>query len=323
MSKNIILCFDGTGNEYGKNNTNVVKLYEIIKKDKKQLAFYDPGVGTFSFLGRNLGNKVGIVLGKMFGAGLLENIEDGYEYLMNNYEKGDKIFLFGFSRGAFTVRALAGMIYHFGLLQKGSKNLIPYVSKMYNEHNFSVKNEFKKTFSQTCKPHFIGVWDTVASLGYINGKTFYDESLNPDIKYAYQAISIDEARTKFPISIWNEIKKSKNQTIEQVWFAGVHSDIGGSYEEAGLSDITLNWMLDNAKNCGLELKEGYEATIKQNPIDKIHNSREGLWKIWSKAIRKIPENSKIHQSVIDRMKLISDYKPSNLPNDYEIIKDID
>ena len=113
MAKNIIICYDGTGNEYGKNNTNVVKTFESIVRDEEQIAFYDPGVGTFSYLGRNLGKKVGIVLGQAFGAGLQENIEDGYEYLMNRFESGDKVFIFGFSRGAFTARALAGMIYRF------------------------------------------------------------------------------------------------------------------------------------------------------------------------------------------------------------------
>ncbi len=110
MPKNIIICCDGTGNEYGQHNTNVVKLYEAIVRDANQIAFYDPGVGTFSILGRELGRRVGIVLGKAFGAGVQQNIEDAYRYLMDRYEPEDKVFLFGFSRGAFTVRALAGML---------------------------------------------------------------------------------------------------------------------------------------------------------------------------------------------------------------------
>ena len=129
MPKNIIICCDGTGNEYGQQNTNVVKLYEAIVRDEQQIAFYDPGVGTFSILGRELGRRVGIGLGKAFGAGVQRNIEDAYRYLMDRYEPQDKLFLFGFSRGAFTVRALAGMLNRCGLLEKGSMNLVPYARR--------------------------------------------------------------------------------------------------------------------------------------------------------------------------------------------------
>ena len=319
MAKNIIICFDGTGNEYSEHNTNVVKLYEAIVRDKSQIAFYDPGVGTFSFLGRSLGRQTGLLLGKAFGAGLCQNIEDGYEYLMNTYEQGDKVFLFGFSRGAFTARALAGMIYRFGLLQKGSKNLIPYVSKMYNNRDFAVSAKFKATFCQECNPHFVGVWDTVASLGYINGKTFYDHKLNPSISFAYQAVSIDEKRKKFPISLWDESTKATGQTIEQVWFAGVHSDVGGSYKECGLSDIPLGWMLDNAQKCGLQLKTNHQNAMTQDSKDTLHNSRTGAWKMWQEAPRQIPKNANIHKSVIERMELVATYKPSNLPSEYEVV----
>ena len=117
MPKNIVVCCDGTGNEYGRHNTNVVKLYEAIVRDASQIAFYDPGVGTFSVLGRRLGRPVGIILGKAFGYGLRQNIEDAYRYLMDRYDPGDRLFLFGFSRGAYTARALAGMLYRCGLLQ--------------------------------------------------------------------------------------------------------------------------------------------------------------------------------------------------------------
>ncbi|MTI32166.1 T6SS phospholipase effector Tle1-like catalytic domain-containing protein, partial [Xanthovirga aplysinae] len=160
-SKNIVICYDGTGNEYGQNNTNVVKAFESIVQDEFQTGYYQPGIGTIDLLGRKYGRKMGILLGKAFGVGLQQNLEEGYRYLMNCFLPGDQIYFFGFSRGAFAVRALAGMIYHFGLLQKGSEQLIPYVSKMYNNKNFSVKDGFKETFCQSCKPHFIGVWDTV------------------------------------------------------------------------------------------------------------------------------------------------------------------
>lgn len=312
MSKNIIICYDGTGNEYGKNNTNVVKTFENIIRDKKQVGFYDPGVGTFSFLGRVIGKKIGIILGQAFGAGIQQNIEDGYEYLMNRFEPGDKVFIFGFSRGAFTARSFAGMIHRFGVLQKGSKNLIPYVSKMYNKRSFDVSNEFKEAFCVDCKPHFIGVWDTVASLGYIHGKKFFDQTLNSDVKNAYHAVSIDEKRKKFPISLWDESKKTSEQNIEQVWFAGVHSDVGGSYSECGLSDVAFEWMMDNAEKCGMKLKTGWKDNLKCNFKGKLHNSRTCWWRIWRKVNRDIPENANIHPSVFDRKEKDSEYTPDNI-----------
>ena len=119
MSKNIVICYDGTGNEYGEHNTNVVRTFEAIVRDKKQIGFYDPGVGTISFIGRTLGRKIGTLMGKAFGYGFTENIEDGYEYVMENFVPGDRLFVFGFSRGAFTARCLAGMVCKVGILQKG------------------------------------------------------------------------------------------------------------------------------------------------------------------------------------------------------------
>lgn len=319
MSKNIVICYDGTGAEYEENNTNVVKTFEVIIRDEDQVAFYDPGVGTHSVLGRTtVGKKVGILRGKAFGVGLQQNIEDGYEYLMNRFRPKDKVFLFGFSRGAYTVRALAGMIYRFGILQKGSKNLIPYVSKMYNRKEFTVCDGFKDTFSHPCEPHFIGVWDTVSSLGYIHrsGK-YYDPTINSDKVNAYQAISIDEKRKKFPVVLWDKTP-AEGQIIEQVWFAGVHSDVGGWYKERGLSDIAFAWMMDKAFACGLKLKGCWITDLKQDALDVIHKSRESYWRLWPAIDRQIPEGAKIHKSVIDRIENDKNYNPT-LPKNYEIV----
>ncbi|MBL1277612.1 MAG: DUF2235 domain-containing protein [Ectothiorhodospiraceae bacterium] len=320
MGKNIIICCDGTGNEYGKNNTNVVNMYAPIIRNTDQMSYYDPGVGTFSIFGRTIGKKFGVVLGNAFGYGLQANIEDAYEYLMNRYEPGDKLFLFGFSRGAFTVRALAGMLHKVGLLQKGSKNLIPYASKIYNiPDNDDIAMGFKATYSHECKPHFIGVWDTVASLGTIYGKKFFNAKTNPDVENYYQAIAIDEKRKKFPISLWDESTRAAHQTIEQVWFTGVHSDVGGSYEQRGLSNITLMWMLAAAENNGLKLHENWQEKIPPNPLDELHESRTNLWKLWPAVTRKIPEGAKIHKSVLTRQKEIENYNPT-LPTDYKEVE---
>lgn len=316
MGKSIVLCCDGTGNEYGSNNTNVVDMYAPVVRDADQVAYYDPGIGTFSTLGRTLGKKIGIILGQAFGYGLRENIEDAYHYLMDRYQPGDKLFMFGFSRGAFTVRCLAGMLHKVGLLQKGGVNLIPYASDIYNAHgNERIAAGFKETYCQECKPHFIGVWDTVGSLGWWYGKKFFDDRLNKDVAHGYHAIAIDEKRRKFPVSLWQEENLTPNQKIVQVWFAGVHSDVGGWYDQRGLSDIALAWMLANAQKEGLRLKEGWKERLNPDPLAEMHNSRTGFWRLWRPVTRRIPDGARIHTSVLARIKGNIGYSPV-LPGDY-------
>ena len=323
MPRTIVVCSDGTSNEYGARNSNVVGVFEAIVRDARQVGFYDPGVGTFDPLGRFMGKRVGEVLGDAFGWGLQQNIEDAYEYLMNHFEDGDRLFLFGFSRGAFTVRALGGMLHKCGLLQKGSKNLIPYASEIYNTPgNETIANGFKETFCQPCKPYFIGVWDTVGSLGYFFGRRFFDARLHPETPYGYHAISIDEQRKKFLPSIWEENRKGSGQTVEQVWFPGVHSDIGGGYQERGLSDGAFIWMMRHAVKAGLRLKPNWEAGLAPDPAakDALHQSRKGFWRLWRKVHRDIPNGAKVHRSAEDRLNAGVGYSLSNLPEQYEVVE---
>ncbi len=333
--KNIVICCDGTGNEYGDNNTNVVKLFSLIAKDpRKQIAFYDPGVGTFSAPGAwtKLAKAYTKVLGLAFSYGITKNIEDAYEYLMDKYEEGDNVYLFGFSRGAYTVRALAGMLYKCGLLQKGSNNLIPYTSRMYRKGKPDVADGFKKTFSRECKPHFVGVWDTVKSVGLFIPRKFPNTKLNPDVANGYHALSIDEQRSKFQPNLWDEVDSGQttnsDQTIEQVWFAGVHSDVGGYYKEAGLSNIALKWMLSKAFHCGLIVDTKTIESIDGNHKDKLHNSLLPFFWIVGWWRRKIVDKEKyeipyIHESVYKRISECEDYKPSNVPSkdEVEIVKE--
>ena len=144
--------------------TNVVKLFENIDRDQEQIAFYDPGVGTYGYTWRKITPKIELVLSKAFGAGLRRNVEDGYKFLMDSYEPGDRVFLFGFSRGAHTVRSLVGMLRKCGLLERGSNNLIPYASKLYlKRDDDDITAGFKETYSKECKPYFVGVWGLFAS----------------------------------------------------------------------------------------------------------------------------------------------------------------
>ena len=177
MAKNIVICCDGTGNEFGDHNSNVVKLYSALIIDgKRQVGYYHPGVGTMG--APTAHNKISeawsVVMGLAFGAGLLANVGDAYRYLMNVYEDGDRVYLFGFSRGAYTVRALGGVIHMFGLLCPGNNGLIPYIIRLYArrtrnaagmKNTFEVADGFKFTFCRDCPLHFVGVWDTVSSVG--------------------------------------------------------------------------------------------------------------------------------------------------------------
>ena len=194
------------------------------------------------------------------------------------------------------------------------------VSRIETKVGIRVKN----TYCHECKPYFIGVWDTVASLGHFYGKRFFDAKLHGEIKFGYHAISIDEKRKKFPVNLWDETKKQPKQTIEQVWFAGVHSDVGGWYPQRGLSDSALKWMLLKAKAAGLRLRDGWDSKEKINPDPthkkSLHESREGFYRLWRKVQRKIPEKALIHQSVFDRINAGIGYNPSNLPQASSIVQ---
>ncbi len=319
--KNIVICSDGTGNEYGRNNTNVVEIYSVVVKSEKQIGFYDPGVGTG---GWEYNEEQGILKAKKdqaTGEGLQNNVNDAYRFLMASYEPGDKIYLFGFSRGAFTVRSLAGMLHKCGLLREDNDNLLEFASKIYNtKGNDKIAAGFKATFSRSCPVHFIGVWDTVESLALNAGKKWHNGRLNPEVKHGYHALAIDEKRSDFPPSLWEEKKKASGQTIEQVWFAGVHSDVGGWYDERGLSNIALRWMVDKAAACGMQVDKARAAVYKPNPHDNMHESYSGFWIFRGKHVRKIPEGAMIHASVEERLKKKqNDYEPKNLPKKYKLV----
>jgi len=173
--KNIVICSDGTGNEYGRNNTNVVHTYTLAVKDNKQIAFYDPGVGTGGWEYEEETRSLKAKHDQITGTGLQKNVEDAYRILMACYEAGDKLYLFGFSRGAFTVRSLAGMLYKCGLLRRANGNLVEFASKIYNTRgNDRIAAGFKANFCRPCPVYFIGVWDCVESLVLNAGKKFHN-----------------------------------------------------------------------------------------------------------------------------------------------------
>ena len=295
--KRLILCCDGTWNRADQKSngepcpTNVVKLaYRIAKRDAAgvpQIVYYDHGVGT--------GNSLDRLSGGAFGGGLEENIHDAYRFLMANYEEGDEIFLFGFSRGAFTARSIGGMIRNCGILKRESVRHYTDAIALYRDgerhpdHAFSVdfRGQHSVCGEGSVEIKFIGVWDTVGALGIpvrgLKGLTrdrhqFHDTELSGSVRNAYHALAIDERRGPFAPTLWLE-KPKPGQTVEQVWFAGVHSDIGGGYPEPQLSDIALRWMLDAASRHGLALAEMAGYDLDPRPTAPKHESRKGMYRL--------------------------------------------
>jgi uncharacterized protein (DUF2235 family) len=350
MAKNIVVCCDGTGNQFGAENSNVIKLYKIFKCDETQTAYYHPGIGTMG--SRNALSRIGQwwtqVIGLAFGYGISDNVADVYQFLMRTYEPGDKIYTFGFSRGAYTARALCGMLHIVGLLTRGNEALIPYAIRLIKEKkiDFAVAADFKKTFSRECKIHFLGLWDTVSSVGWVyNAVHFPFATKNPDFNIVRHAISIDEHRAFFRQNLF--IADPPTQDIQQIWFAGVHSDVGGSYaeSESQLSKLAFEWIVCEAELAGLIVDQSQKAQMLGADPPYVapaangpqHESLKGAWwvaEFWPKIVRihqpgpddiwksklrmnlarrrTVAKDSCLHVSVEQRMNAVPGYRPKNL-----------
>jgi uncharacterized protein (DUF2235 family) len=288
--------------------------------------FYDRGVGTGRF---------DHLRGGAFGWGIKKKILDAYSFLMINYEPGDELFFLGFSRGAYTVRSIFGLIRNSGLLKLEFAHKLEDAYALYRRrdiasHPDAVESElFRRTYSQEPRAKFMGVFDTVGALGipvggllkFINKRwSFHDMRLSSWVDNAFQALAIDERRKPFQPAIWNQGSNTSGQVLEQVWFAGVHSNVGGSYPQAGLSDITLLWMIGKAEACGLAIDRNCLATFnnpKPNAFDEIYNSQTVWYKIAGLGdyIRPMGQETKesAASSAVDRLENPqSDYHPPNL-----------
>ncbi len=287
--KRLVLFCDGTWNTADQKSersdsqsartypcpTNVVRAaYRVAKQDGAvpQIVFYDEGVGT--------GNWWDKIWGGAAGSGLERNVHDAYRFLIANYEAGDELFLFGFSRGAFTARSIAGMVRKCGILKRERVNRYPDAKRLYHSTTrpadsraVEFRNENSVGDGAPIKVRFIGVWDTVGSLGiplpvlrkgHAVKYHFHDAELSGAVENAFHALAIDEHRTPFEPTLWM-FKPKEGQRVEQVWFCGVHSDVGGGYVERKLSDIPLRWMLDRAVECGLRLDAAVEAALPMDP----------------------------------------------------------
>lgn len=334
--KRLILCCDGTWNKPDEEKggrpipTNVVRLaYRVAKRDGDipQIVYYDLGVGTGNFIDR--------IAGGVLGEGLEDNIYDAYRFLVGNYERNDEIYLFGFSRDAFTARSIGGMIRKCGILKRSVVDKYREAKALYHSDvhpNDARAVEFRKNNSispdEPIKIRFIGVWDTVGSLGIPKKGgvrreyRFHDTELSGTVEYAFHALAIDEHRAPFLPTLW-DYKPKANQKVEQMWFCGAHSDVGGGYVQDDASLITLQWMLDKAQSAGLALDAEVEAAypITLDPRGTLHNSRTLFYRLSRPVDRVIgcvkgasqadPTQS-VHESVRQRWDADRGYRPPQL-----------
>jgi uncharacterized protein (DUF2235 family) len=346
--RNIVICCDGTGNEISNDMSNVLKLFRCLRKSERtspqQLVFYDPGVGTLAQPDpwRKLLQDALAVFGLATGYGLDDNVLSAYEFLIENYEEGDELFMFGFSRGAYTVRVLAGLIHKVGLPRPQQRNLLGPALTAYKRYSESDGTErigpdlrllpgyedgelsplypldsaagFARIVSSRLPTvRFLGVWDTVATVIVPRPDRFYIPTMqeiaytgyNPSVRTFRQAASIDERRRMYRLKSWSggqtflpnrlEATAAGPQDSLQVWFAGVHADIGGSYPEveSNLSKYPLIWMIEEAAKCGLlfnwqTLKQlawgtpragSYSVSYAEpDSTGPLHNSMTAAWR---------------------------------------------
>jgi uncharacterized protein (DUF2235 family) len=270
--KRLVVCCDGTWNRPDQTKqgvaapTNVAKISLALADEDDagdpQVLYYEAGVGT---------RRRERFLGGAFGVGLSRNVQDCYRFLVDCYEPGDKLYFFGFSRGAYTARSTVGLVRNAGILRPEHRDRIEQAYALYrnpdrdSEPGGIASELFRRSYSHSeIYFDFVGVWDTVGALGIpIDGFrppwvsrlwTFHDTRLSRYVLNAFHAIAIDERRGPFKPTLWVQQDGADNQTLEQVWFSGVHCDVGGGYRDPGLSEIPLLWMAEKARNCGLVFK---------------------------------------------------------------------
>jgi uncharacterized protein (DUF2235 family) len=340
MAKNILIFSDGTGQGAGMpaaERSNVWKLWTATEKAApgQQIAFYDEGLGAEHK--KEWWRWAYDLASKATGLGISQNIKDCYVALIEFYEPGDRVFLFGFSRGAYTVRSLGGVLSLCGIPQhdqdgnsarapEDASNAVKDAAKavrtalaneavgtVYQHYGDDQKKQERIALGKKFRtdyesyaidtgnppfPYFIGVWDTVRALGvpgssgvsFLLSHAFHDATLNPNVPYARQALSIDENREIFAPEIWDESKEAaearERERIKQVWFPGVHSDVGGGYAETGLSDLALAWMIEEATSIpNPVIVDSAKLTLAPSFEGLQHDQRTGLGQAWKQGTR--------------------------------------
>lgn len=313
MKKLIVFC-DGTWNSANQVSqdhkpcpTNVSRLFEataeVDQQGNPQLVHYVKGVGT-RFSER--------ITGGGFGFGISDNIKEGYQFICSNYQEGDEIFLFGFSRGAFTARSIAGFIHNLGILKRNKFYKLNEAFKYYRDKSPEWEPEKPNAVryqNDNCWPtktiQFIGVWDTVGALGVPYGIVsawiidklfkcgFHDTKLSSSINSAYHALALDEHRWPFRPTRWELDPQHHDnyENFQEKWFPGVHSDVGGGYPSpSGLADIALEWMAKNAEKHGIliNLSNITLPVFTPNPNDPAHNSQTLFYRLATLIFVKLP-----------------------------------
>ncbi len=322
--KRLVVCSDGTWNAAdARHPTNVVRLSRAIRPADAagvaQPLLYDRGVGT--------GNLPDRLLGGVLGLGLTRNVEDGYRFLVQHYEPGDRVYLFGFSRGAYTVRSLAGLLRNAGLLRREHAGRVAEAMRLYRgsaHPDAPEAQRFRAEHAHEVGCTFLGVWDTVGALGipgrWLNAigrrrHQFHDVTLSRSVESAFHALAIDERRRSFAPTLW-ERQPHPTQRVEQTWFAGAHSDIGGGYSDASLADVALLWMAERAVECGLAVDlDGLRQAARPAGGGRLHDSRRGIFRLLPSGARSIGGRSaeSVHESVLRRRADPSQrYAPPNL-----------
>ncbi|MFD1747066.1 T6SS phospholipase effector Tle1-like catalytic domain-containing protein [Rhizobium helianthi] len=397
MAKNIVILFDGTSNEISADRTNILRLFGCLERSEHQVVYYDPGVGTFGSPNAwsKLQRQAAEVWGLATGWGLDQNVKEAYRMLVETYDAGpkaadgkhhdrDRIYIFGFSRGAYTARVLAGFIHAFGLTKKIHLNLLDYAYRTYkgipdkeqmlqsdDVHGeapsaFRSMRLYERTLRNDRPPiKLLGLFDTVASViepGKFGPqfKTHPFTHRNPSVEVVRHAVAIDEQRTMFQPELWAidqpywggpfRPKEVHKQNVKEVWFAGVHGDVGGGYPEveSGQIKIPLCWMVNETRPTGLIYSERAIANlvmgekggkyVSPNQLAPLHDSMNTFWPIAEWLPRAIPKTSwrsggktggwyiprydrrliasdaLIHESVKVRLQADA-YSPANLPPD--------
>jgi uncharacterized protein (DUF2235 family) len=341
----LVICCDGTWNTPDQKDRGVMRPSNVVKMARfvlpqapgdgaEQHVYYDQGVGT--------GDLVDRFFGGAFGIGLAHNVLQAYEYLSLNYRPGDEIYLFGFSRGAYTVRRVVGMLRKAGLLPRiaddaGRKTAIGEAFTVYQTREARAQGgvesaaalDFRqRRGAQRVPVRFLGVWDTVGAdgiagvLGALSNSfskaRFHDRILSADVRHACHAVAIDEHRRLFQPTLFQQSATGagNGQLLEQSWFAGAHSNVGGGYEDTGLSDLALHWIAAKAESCGLALDGRWRGRLEPDEFGELRDSRTGLYQFLGKAIRPIGKQKKgferLHHAPLERMERDpAKYEPEN------------
>jgi uncharacterized protein (DUF2235 family) len=386
MPKNIVILLDGTSNEVSANRTNILRLYGTLEKSERQIVYYDPGVGTFGAENAWLrfSRQAAEIWGMATGWGLDHNVKEAYRFLVENYDRGprpgdedlgrDRIYIFGFSRGAYSARVLAGFIHAVGLIDRSNLNLLDYAYRAYKRVGENKEDSFAEVrlFERMLEPHrppirLLGLFDTVKSIIEHGryGPRFRSHAFtrrNRSVESVRHAVAADERRTMYRPQLWPEGEEywgnpfnqaaARPQDVREVWFSGVHSDVGGGYPEAesGLAKLPLRWMIEQTDPMGLRYRTRTvnEIVLGTNPAKPYvapdanadaHDSMSWGWAILEFLPRRrpadsrrrsfvglsipyfeprnIPEGAHVHRSVISRAER-TNRKPSNLPDHFSI-----